>query len=122
MVMPAGARCTPGFFTRPLSETAAIGLIGDAMWLVATGAGLWGLAGALREGLHNRLFFLAWIGYSLLTVLIFHVEPRYLLPLWTLLALYGAGTLANVKGKRQKAKALKVGRRRRKAKPLKAGR
>ncbi len=92
------------FFTRPLSETAAIGLIGDAMWLVATGAGLWGLAGALREGLHNRLFFLAWIGYSLLTVLIFHVEPRYLLPLWTLLALYGAGTLANVKGKRQKAK------------------
>jgi len=57
--------------------------------------GLWGLAGRVREGLHNRLFFLAWVGYSLLTVLIFHVEPRYLLPLWMLLALYGAGALGN---------------------------
>ena len=47
----------------------------------------------MREGIHFRLFFLAWIGYSLLTVLIFHVEPRYLLPLWMMIALYGAGML-----------------------------
>ncbi|HWQ13082.1 MAG TPA: glycosyltransferase family 39 protein [Roseiflexaceae bacterium] len=83
------------FFTRPLREMAPLGLAGDALWLVAMVAGLWGLAGPAREGLHNRLFFLAWLGYSLLTVLIFHVEPRYLLPLWMLIALYGAGALAS---------------------------
>lgn len=83
------------FFTRPLRETAALGLAGDALWLAAVLAGLWGLAGPVREGWHNRLFFAAWVGYSLATVLIFHVEPRYLLPLWTLFALYGAGALGN---------------------------
>lgn len=82
-----------GFFTRPLRETAPLGLIGDLMWLVCTITGLAGLAGRAREGIHFRLFFLAWIGYSLLTVLIFHVEPRYLLPLWMMIALYGAGML-----------------------------
>jgi hypothetical protein len=82
------------FFTRPLRETAPLGLAGDLIWLVLTAAGLWRMAGPVREGWHNRLFFLGWVGYSLLTVLIFHVEPRYLLPLWTLLALYGAGALA----------------------------
>jgi len=61
------------FFTRPLRETALPGLAGDLIWLVAVVAGLAGLAGRVREGIHFRLFFLAWIGYSLLTVLIFHV-------------------------------------------------
>jgi 4-amino-4-deoxy-L-arabinose transferase-like glycosyltransferase len=84
------------FFTRPLRETAPLGLAGDALWLVAVVSGIWGLTGRVREGWHNRLFFGAWVGYSLLTVLIFHVEPRYLLPLWTLLALYGAGALARL--------------------------
>src|SRR5205823_6517657 len=56
--------------------------------------GLIGLVAPAREGLHNRLFVLAWLGYSLLTVLVFHVEPRYLLPIWTLLGLYGAWSLA----------------------------
>ena len=60
-------------------------------------AGLVGLVAPAREGLHNRIFALAWLGYSLLTVLVFHVEPRYLLPIWTLLALYGAGTLARIR-------------------------
>jgi hypothetical protein len=63
------------------------------MWLACTVTGFVGLAGRVREGIHFRLFFLAWIGYSLLTVLIFHVEPRYLLPLWMMIALYGAGML-----------------------------
>jgi tetratricopeptide (TPR) repeat protein len=92
------------FFTRPLRETAPLGLTGDVLWLVATVAGIWGLAGPVREGWHNRLFFVAWVGYSLLTVLIFHVEPRYLLPLWTLLALYGAGMVGNAKWRMQNAK------------------
>jgi len=82
-----------GFFTRPLRETAPLGLIGDLMWLACTVTGFVGLAGRVREGIHFRLFFLAWIGYSLLTVLIFHVEPRYLLPLWMMIALYGVGML-----------------------------
>jgi 4-amino-4-deoxy-L-arabinose transferase-like glycosyltransferase len=85
------------FFTRPLRETAALGLLGDLLWFIYTLAGLVGLAGPAREGLHNRLFALAWLGYSLLTVLVFHVEPRYLLPIWTLLALYGAGALAGIR-------------------------
>jgi hypothetical protein len=85
------------FFTRPLRETAGLGLFGDLLWFAFTLAGLIGLAAPPREGLHNRLFMLAWLGYSFLTVLLFHVEPRYLLPIWTLLALYGAGTLARVR-------------------------
>jgi hypothetical protein len=85
------------FFTRPLRETAALGLFGDLIWLVYTLGGLAGLVAPAREGLHNRLFVLAWLGYSLLTVLVFHVEPRYLLPIWTLLGLYGAGTLSSIR-------------------------
>ncbi len=82
------------FFTRPLRESAILGLAGDLVWLVFTVAGIAGLAGRPREGWHNRLFVLAWLGYSLFTILIFHVEPRYLIPIWTLIALYGAGVLA----------------------------
>jgi hypothetical protein len=84
------------FFTRPLRESAPLGLAGDLIWLAAMVGGIWGLAGPVREGWHNRLFYLGWVGYSLLTVLIFHVEPRYLLPIWTLFALYGAGALAQL--------------------------
>jgi 4-amino-4-deoxy-L-arabinose transferase-like glycosyltransferase len=90
------------FFTRPLRETAWLGLVGDLIWLVFTLAGLIGLVGPVREGWHNRLFMLAWLGYSFVTVLIFHVEPRYLLPIWTLIGLYGAGSLARI-GRRRTA-------------------
>jgi len=82
------------FYTRPLRESAPLGLVGDLIWLVFTLGGLLGLVRPAREGLHNRLFMLAWLGYSLVTVLVFHVEPRYLLPIWTLLGLYGAWGLA----------------------------
>jgi hypothetical protein len=85
------------FYTRPLRESAPLGLAGDLIWLVFTLCGLIGLARPAREGLHNRLFMLAWLGYSFVTVLIFHVEPRYLLPIWTLLGLYGAWVLASVR-------------------------
>jgi 4-amino-4-deoxy-L-arabinose transferase-like glycosyltransferase len=82
------------FFGRPLRAAAPLGLPGDILWLVYTLAGLIGLAAPPREGLHNRLFVLAWLGYSLVTVLVFHVEPRYLLPIWLLIGLYGAWALA----------------------------
>jgi len=82
------------FFGRPLRTSAPIGLPGDIVWLVYTVAGLLGLAAPAREGLHNRLFVLVWLGYSLVTVLVFHVEPRYLLPIWLLIGLYGAWALA----------------------------
>lgn len=85
------------FFTRPLRATAALGLPGDLLWLAYTLAGLVGLARPPREGWHNRLFILAWLGYSFFTVLIFHVEPRYLLPIWTLLGLYGAWALSGIR-------------------------
>ena len=83
------------FFTRALRPTAALGLAGDLLWLVFCVAGLIGLARPAREGWHNRLFVLAWLAYSFFTVLIFHVEPRYLLPIWTLVGLYGAWALAS---------------------------
>ena len=82
------------FFTRPLRESAPIGLFGDGLWFVYTLAGLIGLVAPFREGLHNRLFVMAWLGYSFFTVLILHVEPRYLVPVWTLIALYGSWMLA----------------------------
>lgn len=82
------------FYTRPLRDSALLGLFGDLLWLIFTLGGIVGLAGPAREGLHNRLFVLAWLSYALLTVIVFHVEPRYLLPIWTLIGLYGAGVLA----------------------------
>jgi hypothetical protein len=84
------------FYTRPLRESAPLGLAGDLAWLVFTLCGLIGLARPAREGLHHRLFMLAWLGYSFVTVLVFHVEPRYLLPIWTLIGLYGAWVLASL--------------------------
>jgi hypothetical protein len=85
------------FYTRPLRESAPLGLAGDVIWLIYTLGGLIGLAAPTREGLYNRLFVLAWLGYSFVTVLVFHVEPRYLLPIWTFLGLYGAWTLAKLR-------------------------
>ncbi|GAB4124992.1 MAG: glycosyltransferase family 39 protein [Roseiflexaceae bacterium] len=84
------------FFTRPLRETAWLGLSGDLLWLLFTLAGLLGLASPVREGWHWRLFCWGWLAYSFLTVLVFHVEPRYLLPIWTLIGLYGAGWLGHL--------------------------
>ncbi|MBC8160204.1 MAG: glycosyltransferase family 39 protein [Roseiflexaceae bacterium] len=82
------------FYDRPLRQAAPLGLLGDTLWLVFTAAGLMALAGPVREGWHNRLFVLAWLGYTLATVVVFHVEPRYLLPIWMLIALYGSGQVA----------------------------
>jgi 4-amino-4-deoxy-L-arabinose transferase-like glycosyltransferase len=79
------------FHARPLREAAWIGLPGDVLWLIVVVAGALALLSPAREGWHTRLYILAWLAYSLLTVLIFHVEPRYLLPIWTLFGLMAAG-------------------------------
>ena len=83
----------PGFFTRPLREVAPLGLLSDVLWLVFA---LAGLAGMLHPATDRPLKIVAglWMVYSVLTVLIFHVEPRYLLSIWLLLGLYGAATLS----------------------------
>ena len=100
------------FFTRPLREMAPLGLLGDALWLVFTLMGLIRLVGRPHEGWHWRIFFLAWIAYSIVTVIVFHVEPRYLTPLWTIIALYGAAGLAGLRRQAtQKSVEEKVGSR-----------
>jgi hypothetical protein len=77
------------FFTRPLREVWPIGALGDLIWLVFTAASAFGLAARPRDG-GFRLLTFGWIGYSCLTVMLIHVEPRYLLPVWLLCALYGS--------------------------------
>lgn len=81
------------FFTRPLREAAPLGLASDLFWLIATFAGLIGLLHPATDRAFKALIGL-WLVYSFATVLVFHVEPRYLLPIWLLLALYGSWTLS----------------------------
>jgi len=80
------------FFTRPLRELWPLGALGDLLWLVFSLASVFALATRPREG-GMRLLALGWIGYSCLTVMLIHVEPRYLLPVWLFMALYGAAAL-----------------------------
>jgi hypothetical protein len=81
------------FFTRPLREIWPMGALGDLLWLIFTPASLVALAARPREG-GFRLLALGWIAYSCLTVMLIHVEPRYLLPIWYLMGLYGAAALS----------------------------
>jgi len=83
------------FFTRPLREVWPIGALGDLIWLVFSAASLFALAGRPREG-GMRLVALGWIAYSCLTVMLIHVEPRYLLPIWLFMGLYGAAALGRL--------------------------
>jgi hypothetical protein len=85
------------FFTRPLRETWALGALSDLLWLVVTVAAVFGLTMRPREG-GMRLLALGWIAYSCLTVMLIHVEPRYLLPIWMFMALYGSAALAALGG------------------------
>ncbi|MDQ5854612.1 MAG: glycosyltransferase family 39 protein, partial [Chloroflexota bacterium] len=81
------------FFARPLREAAPLGLLSDALWLVFT---LAGVAGVLHPATDRpfKIVTALWLVYSIVTVLVFHVEPRYLLSIWLLLGLYGAAVLA----------------------------
>lgn len=83
------------FYVRPLREFWAVGLLGDLIWFVFTIGGLAALAAPFREGAF-RVVALAWIAYMLVAVTVWHPEPRYLLPIWLILALYGAWALANM--------------------------
>lgn len=80
------------FFTRPLREVWLIGVLSDLIWLGFSAASVFALASRPREG-GFRLVALGWIAYSCLTVMLIHVEPRYLLPIWFFMALYGAAAL-----------------------------
>lgn len=82
-----------GFFTRPLREAAPLGLFGDLLWIVFTFTGI----AAFLHPRTDRPFKIVtslWLVYSIMTVLIFHVEPRYLLPIWFLLGLYASALLS----------------------------
>jgi 4-amino-4-deoxy-L-arabinose transferase-like glycosyltransferase len=81
------------FFTRPLREAAPLGLPGDILWLVFSFAGVAGILHPATDRPFKVVLGL-WLLYSILTVLVFHVEPRYLLPIWFLLGLYGSATLS----------------------------
>ena len=81
------------FFTRPLREAAPLGLPGDIIWLIVA---VGGVAGLLHPATDRpfKILLLLWLGYTFATVLVFHVEPRYLVPIWWLLGLYAAWCLA----------------------------
>ncbi|WP_298405400.1 glycosyltransferase family 39 protein [uncultured Chloroflexus sp.] len=83
------------FFARPVREIWPAGIISDLIWLVMVLAAPFTLLSRPREGAF-RLVALGWIGYTCLMVMLIHVEPRYLLPVWLWFALYGAATLARI--------------------------
>jgi 4-amino-4-deoxy-L-arabinose transferase-like glycosyltransferase len=84
------------FFTRPLRQAAALGLVGDLLWLGFTFAGI---AGILHPATDRPFKIITglWLVYSIVTVLIFHVEPRYLLPIWFLLGLYASAVTGGIR-------------------------
>ncbi len=82
------------FYGRPLRDVWMLGVVGDVLWFVFTLASMAALAVPMREGMF-RWVALCWIGYTMLTVMLFHLEPRYLMPLWLMLMLYGAWALGN---------------------------
>ncbi len=66
-------------------------LLGDGIWLLLTvvgGAGLW-----LLDDRRLRLLFIPWVLYVAGTSLLFHVELRYRLPLYPVLAVAAAPLL-----------------------------
>ncbi|MCU0493909.1 MAG: glycosyltransferase family 39 protein, partial [Chloroflexaceae bacterium] len=81
-------------YGRPLRESLPLGLLSDVMWFGIVALGLVGLTRPWREGAF-RLVALGWIGYTVLIVGIMHVEPRYLLPIWLMLALYAAKVIGD---------------------------
>jgi hypothetical protein len=84
------------FYGRPLQATWPLGVAGDLIWFLFTAGGLAALAAPLRreEGAFRWLALL-WLIYTIVAMMIMHIEPRYLLPVWLLLALYGSWLLGN---------------------------
>jgi 4-amino-4-deoxy-L-arabinose transferase-like glycosyltransferase len=84
------------FYTRPVRELWPLGVASDLLWFGFTLAACFGLSSRPREG-PFRLLALGWVVYAIVTVVLLHVEPRYLLPLYFFCALYGAGWLAGLR-------------------------
>ncbi|MBA3946258.1 MAG: phospholipid carrier-dependent glycosyltransferase [Herpetosiphonaceae bacterium] len=80
-------------YNRALRPVVPLGLLGDLLWLVWMVSGLVGLLHPATDRPFKWVMS-SWLLYSVATVLIFHVEPRYLLTIWLLLAMYGSWTLA----------------------------
>jgi uncharacterized membrane protein YobD (UPF0266 family) len=89
------------FYTRPVREVWPLGVASDLLWFGFTLAACFGLTSRPHEGAF-RLLALGWVVYAIVTVLLLHVEPRYLLPLYLFCGLYGAGWLANDQRRRTK--------------------
>jgi hypothetical protein len=85
------------FYGRPLREMWPLGVAGDLIWFVFTLGGLLALAAPLREG-SFRVIGVLWISYTVFAMMIMHIEPRYLLPIWLFLALYACWALSSVGG------------------------
>ncbi|NJO05884.1 MAG: glycosyltransferase family 39 protein, partial [Chloroflexaceae bacterium] len=83
----------PSFYGRPLREFWVLGVASDVLWFVFTLGGLLALTTPTREGAF-RVVALAWISFTIVAMMIMHIEPRYLFPIWTFLALYGAWALS----------------------------
>ncbi|PDW04365.1 hypothetical protein CJ255_03945 [Candidatus Viridilinea mediisalina] len=83
------------FFGRPLREILLLGVLSDLIWLGFTLTSVFALTRYPHEG-GFRLIALGWIAYSCLTVMLIHVEPRYLLPVWFFMALYASASSARV--------------------------
>lgn len=82
------------FYGRPLRAMWMLGALGDLLWFVFTLTGLVALAAPLRDGAF-RVLALLWLVYTVFAMMIMHIEPRYLLPVWLFLALYGAWLLGS---------------------------
>lgn len=84
------------YYGRPLQATWPLGVAGDLIWFAFTATGLAALAAPIgrREGAF-RWLALCWLLYTIVAMMIMHIEPRYLLPVWLILILYGAWWLSN---------------------------
>lgn len=84
------------FYGRPLRAVWPLGIAGEILWFLFSLGGLIGLVLPAREGTFRWIAW-GWAGYTMLTVMLFHVEPRYLMPLWLILMLYGAWVIGNAR-------------------------
>lgn len=81
----------------PPVEVWARLVLGDGLWLVLVFGGALGLWLLRSAGPDPRLPLVLWCAYVLGTMLLFHVELRYRLPLYPVLQVYAAALLARVR-------------------------
>lgn len=89
-------RARPAIWVPP-AEVAARLALGDGLWLLLLSGGLTGLWLAPRwngNAPDPRWLLVPWAGYVALTCVVFHVEPRYRLPVYVTLLPYAGWLLA----------------------------